>query len=294
MIWVNLNPLKTAEWRKYVDAHRRASEPFQAYLIHSQKSYSGTASERWWSLQSNVHGVVIAANVVTEDSIRAYPKSLGPIIEHFIPDVAIAETDFEEAEYKDVVSYSGDNKRTFFAAVQMGLWCLRDVFHGAKSKQEASYVEFSSDCIAAALEHCDEDATGTAEQDLDSRISRTLRTPQAIHKMKRHKRQSSLVRFLDFGNRTSIFGLESMVNSVVWLIRRDTFLGLMDSGATATFGNGETRLVTSQSNDKRRVQVKPPLKAVAELDASDTFICVLLAKSPWDAPVYACECVAIS
>ena len=67
----------------------------------------------------------------------------------------------------DILSFSGDDKRSFLSDVQIGLECVRDAFHAGRSKKEASYVGFSYSVIAAALEHCDEKATVTAGRRVD-------------------------------------------------------------------------------------------------------------------------------
>ena len=162
MIWVNLNSKKTRDWRKHVDAHSRVSEPFQTYLIHSQKINSKVEEERWWTQQSNVHGVVIAANVLAQDAISSSPKVLGTIVEHFVPDLKIAVTDFEEFAHTsnlNVLSFSGDDKRSFFSAVKIGLASLHGVFHQGINRKDAVYVGYSIGVTAAALEYCDEEAT---------------------------------------------------------------------------------------------------------------------------------------
>ena len=58
MIWINLT-MSTKEWWKYVYTRstRNAGVVFQTYLIHKQDDCGHAASERWWTYQSNVHGV---------------------------------------------------------------------------------------------------------------------------------------------------------------------------------------------------------------------------------------------
>ena len=68
-----------------------------------------------------------------------------------------------------------------------------------------------------------------------------------------------------------------MVNSVVWLIKYDTLSDLMQRGVSTISTHGEHRLVTGQSSDKRRVEIKPPLKDAAEGSAPESYICILLA-----------------
>ena len=68
-----------------------------------------------------------------------------------------------------------------------------------------------------------------------------------------------------------------MINSVVWIIRLDILHDLMEKGSSAFFKHGEQRVVMGQTQDKRRIQVKPPLTDAADLDPSTSFICVLLA-----------------
>ena len=68
-----------------------------------------------------------------------------------------------------------------------------------------------------------------------------------------------------------------MINSVVWLIRFDKLQRLMKDDASTFYEYGEERIVISQTQDKRRIKVKPPLTDAEDLDPSTSFICVLLA-----------------
>ena len=97
---MDLNCKRHPDWQTYATAYPSARQPFQTYLIHSQNNNRGTGEDRWWAYQSNVLGVVIAENSLSEDVICSYPRALGEIVEHFIPDVVIAETDFETADTK--------------------------------------------------------------------------------------------------------------------------------------------------------------------------------------------------
>ena len=371
MIWMDLNSKRHLDWRTYVAAYPSARDPFQTYLIHSQNINSGVKDEKWWAHQSNVHGVVIAANSLSEEAICSYPRALGTIVEHFIPNLVIAETDVETAEYtsnKDILSFSGNNQRSFLSALHIALECLREALHSARSRKEASHAGSSLGVVLAALQHCHEEATDTAGEDVDLSMSGTLRTAQTtnamqrlpddlrlkhnpdkqwesvedwvinqnrpkmmqdsavsvlgedaptsmimevleeelkvacdravrnapirgaimcknlVHKLgpstkraKTEKTQSTMILNLNYGKHTSIFRKETMINSVVWVIRFDILHSLMKDGSSAFYKHGEPRVVMGQTQDKRRIQVKPPLTAAAELNAPTSFICVLLA-----------------
>ena len=368
MVWINLNSLRSENWRQHVEAYPRAGNPFQTYLVHTQKRYKGIEPERWWSYQSNVHGVVIASNVLSQESIREYPKISGPIVEHFIPELAVKQTDFLEAKYTDLLTYSGDKKKIFFSALHNGLRCLREVFHGVEGKQEARHIGCSSGIIGVAIDLCEKEADDTVKQEAELRVSGTLRHPQAINtihrlpedvrekhdptkhwestaewvvnnnrsimvkesdvsvlgdnpptcmilevleeelkvaltqaiasspirggimcvclpakegratkRAKTEKTQSTLVLNLDYGNYTGIFRREGIVNSVVWLIKYDTLNELLENGGSDIARHGDHRVVTSQTNDKRRLDVKPPLEAAADTSAPTTYFCILLA-----------------
>ena len=137
MLWVNLNKLKHKDWEAIVIANNRSSDPFQTYLLHNQARTKDKEAEHWWAYQSNVYGVVIAANSLDEESILSYPRVvIGPtdtIIEHFIPRVTIVASDFREipsttAEKKlDVLDFLADDKMVFYAALRIAMECFRKV-----------------------------------------------------------------------------------------------------------------------------------------------------------------------
>ena len=93
MLWINLNSKKTTDWRKCLRTMRSADLVFQTYVIHNTKDSRRTESDCWWKCQSNVHGVVIATDVVLQCTIHEYPRRLGAVVEHFIPGIEVAETD---------------------------------------------------------------------------------------------------------------------------------------------------------------------------------------------------------
>ena len=121
MLWINLNSQKTTDWWKYVRMRttRSAGVAFQTYVIRNQDDYGRTESDRWWALQSNVHGVVIAANDVPKGTIHEYPRTLGTVIEHFIPGLIVAESDFESAEHIDIMQFLGKYKRIIYLTYDM-------------------------------------------------------------------------------------------------------------------------------------------------------------------------------
>ena len=89
------------------------------------------------------------------------------------------------------------------------------------------------------------------------------------------KSQSTLILNIDFDAWT-FFRTQSIVQSVVWLIPYDKLEELMKSGHRDIFSCGETRLVTNQTVDKRRITVKPPLRE-KEGGEAERLILVLMA-----------------
>ena len=170
MLWVNLNSEKTTEWRKYLRTTRSADLVFQTYVIHNTKDSRRTESDCWWKYQSNVHGVVIAAIDVPKGTVHSYPQtvvwSMGEkepymhtVIEHFIPGLLVAESDFKKAERIDIMHYLGRDKKIFFQALQIGVRHLRKHFSSSKQRTELRYAGRSYDLVAAAFAQCDEVAT---------------------------------------------------------------------------------------------------------------------------------------
>ena len=112
MVYINLDYRKTDTWWEYVGTQRNIcniEEAFQTYLIHSTTCSHHQSSKDWWKHQSNVHGVVIAVNDVPKDSIGSYPRSLGKVVEQFIPGLLIAEGDFgSSSEQRNILDFSGN------------------------------------------------------------------------------------------------------------------------------------------------------------------------------------------
>ena len=98
---------------------------------------------------------------------------------------------------------------------------------------------------------------------------------RARKRVKVDKSQSTLILNIDF-NAWTIFRYENMVQSVVWLIPFETLEDLLALQANDIISHGEFRLVTSQSVDKRRIHVKPPLNEKENADRED-LILVLMA-----------------
>ena len=196
MIWINLT-MSTKEWWKYVYTRstRNAGVVFQTYLIHKQDDCGDTVSERWWTYQSNVHGVVIAAKCVAKDSMRKYPRTLGPVIEHFIPGLSIAESDFESGAHINVMKFlPRDKKKLLFQALEIGIQSLRQYFRSSKQRQDLRYAGHSYGIVATALQLCDEVTADSEDDEADSHILRVLQVTRAFKRCRPNTRMSRMLR----------------------------------------------------------------------------------------------------
>ena len=168
MLYINLDSKKTDTWWKYVRTQRNIEEAFQTYVIHSTTCSHHESSEYWWEHQSNVHGVVVAVNDIPKDSIGSYPRSLGKVVEQFIPGLLIAEGDFgSSSERRNILGFSGKGREILFKALHIGLYSLLQNFHLMRQRQEARYAGRSCERISEALTQCNNDNT-TAEDDEDA------------------------------------------------------------------------------------------------------------------------------
>ena len=150
MLWINLNSKKNTDWAKYVRTQRNVDEALQTYIIHSKKDSSDTETDRWWTYQSNVHGVVVAASDIPKGTISAYPRTLQTVVEHFIPGFIVAESDFEAADHIDVMQFLGRDKKIFLQALRIGVHYLLEHFRSAKKRQETRYAGCSYGLVATA------------------------------------------------------------------------------------------------------------------------------------------------
>ena len=195
MIWINLNSKKTTDWWKYVRTTRSVGVVFQTYVIHNKNDYGRTESDRWWKCQSNVHGVVIAAKCVAKDSMRKYPRTLGPVIEHFIPGLLIAESDFETAAHIDIMKFlPREKKKLLFQALEIGIQSLRQYFRSSKQRQDLRYAGRSYGIVATALQLCDEVTADSEDIEADSHILRVLQVTRAFKRCRPNTRMSRMLR----------------------------------------------------------------------------------------------------
>ena len=67
-----------------------------------------------------------------------------------------------------------------------------------------------------------------------------------------------------------------MVNSLVFLIRYKELETLIANRDKNIIEAGRFGIVVQQSNDMRRIHIKPPLPAEEDLDPFEAFMCVLL------------------
>ena len=66
-----------------------------------------------------------------------------------------------------------------------------------------------------------------------------------------------------------------MVNCLVFLIRHKDLEILIENRKKNIIGAGRYGIVVHQSNDMRRIHIKPPLPAEEELDPGEPFMCLL-------------------
>ena len=125
--------------------------------------------ESWWQMQSNVHGVVIAAIVLAPDVLSSYPKVSGAIAQNFIPDLIVAETNFRQfagMAKLDALSFSGDRKTSFLLALKTGLENLCDIFAWqTQHRRFFKYLACSRNTATAALDAALDEARARAFAD---------------------------------------------------------------------------------------------------------------------------------
>ena len=154
MMWINLNTDRDPDWLEYVSNTRGVEGVLQTYIIRNDPDYSRTDAANWWKFQSNVHGVVMAIMEVPKATIDEYPRTVGPIIEQFIPGITVTEGDFEAAEHIDILKFSGKDKKTVLAAVEIGLYALLQHFRFTQQRKEKNYVFKILGIVTKAVAHC--------------------------------------------------------------------------------------------------------------------------------------------
>ena len=385
LVWINLNLEKDKEWEEYIRLEHPTIEGsvIQTYLVHSGKQDSRTDPELFFRHQSNVHGIVVASTVLSEQENEKYVKMVGNVAECFLPDIIIVEDDFIDVNVKltkrklNALSCSSVHKESFFTALEEGLEILREAFNRShRNKKDAKYFGASQGKVRVALERCGERPEGTSGEQFDLSASGSLQTPQQVVALERMpndvrenhdpdkewqateewvinnqraelmqnsrpgifresseslsslyvdpsttlvldvleqdlkatqmraikcsrvrgiitcmhlpkanplrskkrakvvKSQSALILNIDYDAWT-FFRSQSIVNSVVWVIPHDKLERLMKTGHEDIFSCGETRLVTNQTVDKRRIIVKPPLREKEDGEA-ERLVLVLL------------------
>ena len=99
---------------------------------------------------------------------------------------------------------------------------------------------------------------------------------QPPKKAKTNKAQTTMALNLNYNNFDTIFRKQSMVNSLVFLIRYKELETLIANRNKNIIEAGRFGIVVHQSNDMRRIHIKPPLPAEEDLDPGEAFMCVLL------------------
>ena len=107
-----------------------------------------------------------------------------------------------------------------------------------------------------------------------SLVSKKLNQPPK--KAKIAKEQTTMALNLNFKDFDTIFRNKTMVNSLVFLIRRKDLEILIENRQKNIIDAGNYGIVINQSNDMRRIHIKPPLPAEEDLDPGERFMCVLL------------------
>jgi len=104
-------------------------------------------------------------------------------------------------------------------------------------------------------------------------VSKKLNQPPK--KAKTTKAQTTMALNLNYNNFDTIFRKQSMVNCLVFLIRHKDLEILIENRKKNIIGAGRYGIVVHQSNDMRRIHIKPPLPAEEELDPGEPFMCLL-------------------
>ena len=77
---------------------------------------------------------------------------------------------------------------------------------------------------------------------------------------------------IDFSKKDNFFIRESLIHWVVWIIDRPTLRKLTEDKAPHIVKYGHYRHVVNQSQDKRRICVKPPMPGTSVNDGNKAHV----------------------
>ena len=150
---------KTEHWERHVDRLRgetlmEVGDPMQLFVIHNMKTWDKAEDPKWWTYQSNVHGVIVANVELTEEQAASYPKKRSDnVIEMFVRLVRVTTADFDESEHQDLLNCRSSAKGPLLQAVKEGL-TLAQSGYDATRRQDKTYLGFATGTVRAALQKC--------------------------------------------------------------------------------------------------------------------------------------------
>ena len=96
--------------------------------------------------------------------------------------------------------------------------------------------------------------------------------PPARKAAKRASERTTLILNIDFTRKDNFFLRESLIHWVVWIIERSTLGKLLESSSPHIVKYGHYRHVVNQSQDKRRISVKPPMPGTSVNDGNKAYV----------------------
>ena len=92
--------------------------------------------------------------------------------------------------------------------------------------------------------------------------------PRARKAAKQAIERTTMLLNIDYQKRGNFFTAESLVHYVVWIIERPLLNALLDSRDPQIIRQGHYRHVVNQSQDKRRISVRPPMPGTSVNDGN--------------------------
>ena len=83
--------------------------------------------------------------------------------------------------------------------------------------------------------------------------------PRAQKAAKLASERTTMILNIDYAKDNNFFSRESLVHYVVWIVERSVLLQQLESRNPNIIRHGHYRHVVNQSQDKRRISVKPPM-----------------------------------
>ena len=115
---------------------------------------------------------------------------------------------------------------------------------------------------------------GTAIQSSTIRGVISAKTPQpkvgprARKAAKLATERTTMILNIDYHSRNNFFTRESLIHYVVWIIERSQLNALLESRDPQIVRHGHYRHVVNQSQDKRRISVRPPMPGTSVNDSN--------------------------